>query len=478
QNSTIDTLVFWDDFTKLSSIGGTSTLPDGNLSSSPAARHNWGDNSATGFGNRRFIDTYVYGDSTIVTSAAIIGPNDTPVERDYGDAPDTGAATPDITNYTTTESQGGPSHIIVPELSIGTAPDADDGTQQNTDADADDASGSDEGAITFGALSLSDSDYILSNIAVTNTTSDPAYLTGWIDFDQSGTFDNDELATATVAAGETTATLEWSGTATNPIPADVVSGTTYARFRYGSVSGLGPTGGTIDGEVEDYQITIDAPAPSLKLAKRMTALNRGLTGEQLFDTSFVDTGTANDDDNAVNWPGSPPVAVTIGSGTVESYIAGIVDGSSSGVSVSPGDEIEYTISFLSDGDVAAQDVLICDRIPANTTFVSDAFNGSTHAGPGTGPRGILLNFNSVEVALTNADDGDEIADTGANDGVGGYYFPAGVDPSTAFPGITVNCGGTNDNGAIVVDVSDVPFATGEGTPANSYGFVRFRAVVD
>ena len=82
----------------------------------------------------------------------------------------------------------------------------------------------------------------------------------------------------------------------------------------------------------------------------------------------------------------------------------------------------------------------------------------------------MLNFDDNEVALTNANDGNEIAD------IGGYYFSAGTEPSTIFPNI--NCGGSNDNGAIVIDLSDIPNATGEGTPNNSYGSIRFRAIVD
>ena len=909
-----DTLVFWDDFTIL---GATTTLPTGELSSSPAARHTWGDNNTngTGFGNRRFIDTYVYGDSTTTTSAAIIGPADTPIERDYGDAPDTGAGGTDNTNYETTEANGGPNHIITAGLQIGTAPDADDGTQQNTAADEDDATASDEGDITLPELLTSTTTYTVSNIAVTNTTGNDAFLTGWIDFDQSGTFDSDEQATATISNGQTTADLEWSATATNPIPADITAGTSYARFRLSSTDGLEAVGSAIDGEVEDYQLdivfnqplgspftcdstfyitigpgggtnqqlysvdrtgtsfnfntigpattiaggypnnfdynalaynpvdnyiygyinnsgatsgpygpgnviqigsdgiaqslgipvtsapngntalsgnfvagailsdetyvigrqgifatldisttpptiinsqasvsgvrlndfavdprdpasitngkvfavnengsqdrlivldirnfppTIDSQAPNVTgfaqnagsqfvdafgtlffrsgagidalyevdsdpssptygvatqvattptggnhdgvsclfatamqktvtdtddnpittipagevvryvyriatgnvldltgvtfeddlrsvasgppingtftgdftvsngsgtvsfsnsnqtlqisnltlpaqdpvmpdgevliitadvlvsdtltvdtyfnqsflttlpaqypasipsdyppsasyedptpldvtaplptdpnviLVKRITAINRGLTGEQLFDSSYIDVGSTTDNDNEVNWPGAP-IAENFGggAGTVERYITGVsgIDDVTAvtGVTVNPGDVLEYTIPFLSNGAVPAQDVFICDRIPTNTTFDPTAFNGST---PAPGDHGIFISFNSNNVALTNDNDGDEIADTGGNDnGIGGYYFPPTVDPSVEL-GTTINCNGSNDNGVIVVDLSDIPNATGDGTPTDAYGFIRFRAIVN
>ncbi|MEL6553835.1 MAG: GEVED domain-containing protein [Cyanobacteria bacterium J06621_11] len=912
-----DTLVFWDDQTLLGDDvppGQTATtLPGGQLSSSPSARHTWGNNTDLGFGNRRMIDTYVFGDDTVVTSAAIISNDDTPISRDYGDAPDTATTGTgsdggtDNTNYETTEVDGGPNHIITADLAIGTVPDADDGTQQNANADDDDASNSDEGSISLPMLTTDDTAYTISNIAVTNTTTEPAFLVGWIDFDQSGSFDPDEQATATVAAGATTADLEWSATATNPIPADISAGTTYARFRFSSVDGLSPTGSAIDGEVEDYRLTVtgnfplgspficdstfyitvgpsdtsqqlfdvdrsgatftfntigpatdvaggyphnfdynalaynpvdnfiyayinasdsatgpyapgnvvkigndgilhslgvptggtldsnyyaaailsdgtyvigggdkfatldvtttpptitnsnitvsgvnftdfavdprnpvsvsgsevyginqsgsdrlvvldmttfppsisssatnptgfnhnsgsqfvdsfgtlyyrsnstdrlyrvdtdssspdygvatevavapdggnhdgvsclfatamektvtdtdnnpittipagevvryvyriatgnsidltgvtfeddlrsvaggppiegtfvpgtvtvsnasgtvalinsdqtlqitnltlpgqdpitptgeeliitadvmvsdtlavdtyfnqstltdlpvqypvtipsdyppsapyedptpidvSAPIPSdpnVLLVKRITAINRGLAGAQIFDGSYVNVGTTTDNDNEVNWPGLP-TAENFGGGTdtVESYLAGVsgIDDVTTvaGVTVDPGDEIEYTIPFLSNGDVAAQDVFICDLIPANTTFIPDAFNGSA---PGPGDRGIFLSFNNNDVALTNANDGDEIAATGGNNnGVGGYYFPPGTEPSTAL-GANVNCGGdSNTNGAVVVDLSDLPQAIGQGDPLNSYGYIRFNVVV-
>ena len=230
--------------------------------------------------------------------------------------------------------------------------------------------------------------------------------------------------------------------------------------------------GAIDFNDADFGYQFPGSSPSIVLAKRITAIN-----EQAFDSSYVDVGTPNDNDNLINWPG-PAVNTNIGpSSTVESYISGLADGADDNTTVSPDDIVEYTISFLSNGDADAQDVLICDRIPTNTTFILDAFNDLPSTSVSDN-RGIALSFNGQTVGLTNDDDGDEILDTGGNDnGIGGYYFPAGVDPSTAFPGV-VNCGGTNDNGAVVVNLSDIPKSTGDGAPVDSYGFIRFRVVID
>ncbi len=70
----VDTEVFWDDFTLL---GGTTTLPNGALSSTPQGKHSWGDFTSGGFGNETFIDTYVYGLSTSASLTVIVDDDDT-----------------------------------------------------------------------------------------------------------------------------------------------------------------------------------------------------------------------------------------------------------------------------------------------------------------------------------------------------------------------------------------------------------------
>ncbi len=206
-------------------------------------------------------------------------------------------------------------------------------------------------------------------------------------------------------------------------------------------------------------------SPNLLLVKRITAIgNSSLEnpndGTVLNDV--INDGIANSSDDHSSWP--------------DSYLVGALDGGA----VQPATDVEYTIYFLSSGGTAAESVLVCDRIPENTTFVNNAFNNITPASPGAGNRGVYLEFNSQQVSLTNSIDGDEITDSAGNDnGVGGYYFAPGVLPSSVFPNI--NCGGDNainNTGAIVVDLSDIPNATGEGIPGNSYGLIRFRAAVD
>ncbi len=180
---------------------------------------------------------------------------------DFGDAPDgsAGIATGD---YKTTEANNGPSHIITAGLKLGaTAPDADNGLQQNAAADAD---GADEDAFTSLPNVPTTGTYSLTSVPVTNTTGSTATLRAWVDFNNNGSFEAGEFASATVANNATTANLSWT------VPAGTVVGSTYARFRL-TTQALTDTVGTSEdersfgaasnGEVEDYPVSIIAAAP-------------------------------------------------------------------------------------------------------------------------------------------------------------------------------------------------------------------------
>jgi uncharacterized repeat protein (TIGR01451 family) len=224
-------------------------------------------------------------------------------------------------------------------------------------------------------------------------------------------------------------------------------GPTTVSFTYAAVDAAGQADAT--------PATVTMPftgAPKLLLVKRITAINGGTAGRDLNGTAIDFTQFVNDsnttDDNHVNWPGS--------------YLTGAIDG---GI-IKNNDEVEYTIYFLSSGTSVAKNVRLCDRVPDQTTFVPTGFNsGSFAADPAGLPgadRGIVFSLGGSGVALSNVADGDRA-----------QFFPAGVDPATVYPNI--NCGGANTNGAVVVNLGDVTNATGQGAPAASYGFIRFRA---
>ena len=200
-------------------------------------------------------------------------------------------------------------------------------------------------------------------------------------------------------------------------------------------------------------------SPDLLLVKRITAINPDQSTEIQFN-NFVDDSTG--DDNNSNWLGFD------NSDQSNTYTLGEIDGGL----VKPGDEVEYTIYFLSSGSQTAKNVLVCDLIPENMEFISQSFNSEPPAANGLpgAARGILWQYDGNIESLTDGTDGDA-----------GYYFPPGVEPSNVFP--NVFCGNpassnTNDtNGAVVVNLGDLPGATDPGIPTDSYGFIRFRAKV-
>lgn len=252
---------------------------------------------------------------------------------DFGDAPESGG-------YTTLLVNDGPRHLINSNLFLGdTQADLDSGGFTNGvetagDASEDDALG-DEGIdqllngaqSSFDTLSVATTAYSLT-LDLTNGIASPANLYAWIDFDGDGNFDEDEIASDTIlaSAGATTSTLNWANIgSTGP---DIVSGTTYARFRLTTDTGLvaGSNGGedeasigfASDGEVEDYLIEIlpldygDAPASYGDAYHTVPVNQRTFLGPIEADTETAtqlggdggvgadgDDGDGNDDETSV-----------------------------------------------------------------------------------------------------------------------------------------------------------------------------------
>ncbi|MEH2061236.1 MAG: hypothetical protein V7K50_03025 [Nostoc sp.] len=206
--------------------------------------------------------------------------------------------------------------------------------------------------------------------------------------------------------------------------------------------------------------------PNVLLVKRITAINGGTTtfgGDSL--VGYIDSPTNAYDDNTITIPTQPtptdPPKDTDKWPSLNSFMLGGINGGK----VKPSDEIEYTVYFLSAGNGTANNVLICDRIPDNATFMPTAFNSfptKNTTGLPSGDRGIIWQNNGVTESLTNAKD-DDTAE----------YLSPDIDPTTKYPDI--KCDGSNTNGVVVVNLGNVPNATAPGTPINSYGFIRFRA---
>jgi len=260
---------------------------------------------------------------------------------------------------------------------------------------------------------------------------------------QSGDKFNQATATGTGIPSTNTDNVD---DLTPSLPADVL-----AQIETGSIDQTEAVG------IDPTKITIVAADPKLLLVKRMTAVN----GVDI--TGFVDDPSTTDDNNP-NWP------------TPATFLRGAING----VKVAPGDLLEYTIYFLSAGNTNVSNVVICDLVPPLTTFVNNAYD-VVGGGSGLG----MAFANSVTATptsyLTYLADSDR-----------GRFYPAGSTPN--LPAVTVcNKPNTatpmtisdNTDGLVVVDVVKVsdplpnflPFATGAGTPTNSYGFVRFQVKV-
>ena len=211
-----------------------------------------------------------------------------------------------------------------------------------------------------------------------------------------------------------------------------------------------------------------AGSPNVLLVKRITAINGqpiSLDGDDL--AIYTDEAANPYDDNDQDIPGPQtiggPQPDTTNWPDPSSFLIGGIDGGN----VRPGDELEYTIYFLSTGELDAQDVVFCDRVPENVTFTPTAFNSGFPTDPNgiiTTDHGILLNQNGTSLSLSNVADGDR-----------GRYFPPNSSLTDIYPQLT-NCG-TNDNGAVVVELQTLPTATAPGLPTDASGFVRFRAQV-
>jgi uncharacterized repeat protein (TIGR01451 family) len=171
---------------------------------------------------------------------------------------------------------------------------------------------------------------------------------------------------------------------------------------------------------------------NLAIVKRITAIN----GVQLPDS--VDN-LSSPDDNHPNWPSG------LSGAGISTFLAGAIQ-----KNVEPGDVVEYTIYYLATGNAPVTNVKLCDRVPPNTTYIPNS-------------TVLFTSGNTTNLTDTNGDSD------------GGEFLPSGNN--TAVP-----CPGLNSNGTALVNLapspSQLPNATGPGTPLNSYGFIRFRVTVN
>jgi Surface adhesin CshA non-repetitive domain 2/GEVED domain len=164
--------------------------------------------------------------------------------------------------------------LTSPPLRLGARIDADNNSYTGSATLAQDdnnlgAGGSnDEDGVSFSPLpvaSLALSQPIASysvTASVYNATGQTANLVGWIDWDNSGTFDATEAATAAVPStgGSANVTLTWTN---QTVVGTRAQAGVNSRFRLttDALTASMPSGGASNGEVEDYIIAFSQPLP-------------------------------------------------------------------------------------------------------------------------------------------------------------------------------------------------------------------------
>jgi hypothetical protein len=218
---------------------------------------------------------------------------------DWGDAPDP--------TYPTLSANNGANHTLGGALMLGATVDPEPDGQPDATATGDDNDGSnDDDGVVFNGPFIPG-----QQTPITLTVTAPCTLNGWMDFNGDGDW------------ADQSETL-WAGlplsAGTHPInigvPIGATLGQTYIRFRVTTSGALSYTGNAPDGEVEDYQVTIeeeqpldfgdapDAPFPTLLASNGARHIIDGVTflgGPPDAEPDGQPDGTATGDDLA----GSP-----------------------------------------------------------------------------------------------------------------------------------------------------------------------------
>lgn len=156
-----------------------------------------------------------------------------PPATDFGDAPD---------SYGTSLDNNGARHGVG-DIYLGNTVDAE--YDAYVYPLSDELTANDEDGVNFITGFESGLDSLLQ-VTVNGT----GYLNIWVDWDQNGEFDADEqfVYDRRMSTGTETFLVE--------TPFNVEPGSTWARVRYNSTSGVSAIGGVADGEVEDYQVLV------------------------------------------------------------------------------------------------------------------------------------------------------------------------------------------------------------------------------
>ncbi|MEM8771668.1 MAG: GEVED domain-containing protein [Pseudomonadota bacterium] len=195
------------------------------------------------------IGTLGTGGTTRLTSLDFTCPNinfptgNPQVDQDFGDAP--------VNPY------GNPRHDIVAGIQLGATNTVDTGPFDSPTASGD---AGDDGVTLPASFTRGQTETI--DVSVTGAG---GRLQAWIDFNADGDFTTagDQIAVDVTDGGFGDADNQVNGNIRLSFrtPVSAVPGQTFARFRWGTQSGIDSTLTASNGEVEDYQATISAAQP-------------------------------------------------------------------------------------------------------------------------------------------------------------------------------------------------------------------------
>jgi hypothetical protein len=369
---------------------------------------------------------------------------------DFGDAP---------APYPTLLSQNGARHTIQKGFGLGALRDGEPDGQPNATATGDDISNlpDEDGIVLLGPDGLPQTNNIIARgqvatIQVTVSTGGffPGKLQGFIDFNQDGDWNDPGeriISNLTLPAGVHVLSAM--------IPANAAVGTTYARFRYGYEQNLGPTGPSISGEVEDYQVIIAGPQPIA------------------VDDNYSFSGTAEQNlfvlANDIPSQFGPNFIIDVAPINASTPIHGtvtIVDGQYLTYVPAPNaafDQFKYTIT---DPDGHTDDAVVTINVQIPPIAVDDSFLNVAQ-GVNQLPLNVLANDTAGVGTLTIVNVMPLVSQGGtlaiAADGKSLLYTPATVSPP--FAGVET-FQYTVENGANLTATANVTIQVTPGNPNN------------
>ncbi|MBK7428217.1 MAG: HYR domain-containing protein [Saprospiraceae bacterium] len=283
-------------------------------------------------------------------------------EIDFGDAPDPA--------YPTLLASNGARHNTILGFHLGATIDGDLDAQQSAMANGD---GADEDGVTLPAVMVTGT---TADIVVNATSI--GLLNAWVDFNDNGSWADpgEQIFTNTpLVAGNNNLSFA--------VPPGAVVGTSFARFRLSSASGLSFTGAAADGEVEDYQVNI--------LNNQFSIDNPIVTEGDAGTTTmtFTVSRTTNANDSSVDFDITGGTAT---SGTDYTSIPGAT------INFLTGGSLTETIEITVNGDIVVED---------NETIIitlSNPVNGGLGTNPGTGT---INNDDSATITLSGGDSQNE-----------------------------------------------------------------------